>query len=167
MNKPLIKAHKEFCRQISLGLSQTEAYMVVYPNCNRSSANVAASTLMTRQDIREGVAFFQQQLKEIVFKAGQEVAVEGTIASAVERMQILTKIARGEMVVVQQAVFEGQAISYVTKPSFGDIKAAINELNKMDGSHKPIELDVTVVKEQPLFPAEEILNIDEHQKSAN
>jgi hypothetical protein len=163
IRKTLNLKQREFCRLVVQGLTQTDAYVQAFGTKNRSSASTCSSMLMIMPLVQDGIKQYQEELAQIVALANQATAnniADGSIASATERMKILTKIIRGEMIIVQEALFEGIAYPYVTKPTFSEIKAAINELNRMDGSHKPIEANVRVIQEQPLFPDANIINID-------
>ena len=82
--------------------------------------------------------------------AAYEMAKEGEkkrILSREERMEILSKIALGEVEVPDEdhkwnnkkGKFE--VVKRKLLPSHEVIKAAINELNRMDGNHAPVEVD--------------------------
>jgi hypothetical protein len=60
-----------------------------------------------------------------------------------ERMEILSQIARAEINLVKE-VLSIQGVEMLNvKPDYNDRKAAIAELNKMDGDYAPIKKDLT------------------------
>jgi hypothetical protein len=83
-------------------------------------------------------------------KAAQVIA-DGSIADVAERMQMLTKILRGELSIEEEISTPSGIVTLMVKPSFGERRAAIAELNKMGGDYAPAKSEVKVVGEQPLF----------------
>jgi hypothetical protein len=62
--------------------------------------------------------------------------------TALERQEILAQIALGELE-IEQEVATATGVKIVrNKPDFNDRKAAIAELNKMDGSYAPAKSEV-------------------------
>lgn len=59
------------------------------------------------------------------------------IADVTERKEILTKIVRGQIPLSKPMVVKGKLKMVKTVPDWMDRKAAIAELNKMDGSYAP------------------------------
>ena len=59
-----------------------------------------------------------------------------------ERMEILTRIARGEIEVTKHIVCDKYVQEFDVLPALNDRKNAIAELNKMDGSYTPIQTDI-------------------------
>jgi len=72
------------------------------------------------------------------------------IMDVLERKEILTKIARGELTYTKQAVSGDGIVDFEVEPDFTDRKAAIAELNKMDGDYSPTKANVELnVKQLP------------------
>lgn len=65
------------------------------------------------------------------------------IADVLERKEILTKIARGQIPLLKHVVVD-RAIEYIeVVPDYMDRKAAIAELNKMEGDYAPTKIAQT------------------------
>lgn len=87
----------------------------------------------------------QDAIKKKLQEIDEAAAIEARkldVMTSYERMQMLTKIARGQIIITRtipenenDPVFEN-----IIKPDSIDIKAAIAELNKMDGSYTPIKV---------------------------
>ena len=60
-----------------------------------------------------------------------------------ERMEVLTKIARGQLTYHKEVATKDGPVEIIAKPDFVDRKAAIAELNKMDGDYAPVKKDIT------------------------
>lgn len=69
------------------------------------------------------------------------VAASG-ILSKIERQKILTDIALGNIPLTKHIVCDGIIQEVEVVPSWGDRKAAIAELNKMDGDYAPTKTEV-------------------------
>jgi len=145
----------EFCRLYASGKMPSEAYSVAFKNDKIATCGVNSNKLLKRSDIQEQIAKFQALNKSLV-DAANEIAIkdiaEGSIADAKERMQILTQIIRGEIPLNKPMVVDKQIVEISTVPDWSDRRAAIAELNKMDGSYAATKTDITVKQEQPLFP---------------
>lgn len=59
------------------------------------------------------------------------------IADVGERKEILTKIVRGQIPLTKPMIVKGRIRHIKTVPDWADRRAAIAELNKMDGSYAP------------------------------
>jgi len=77
------------------------------------------------------------------YVAGKKEALKKAILTKHERMEILTQIAKGEIPLVKHIVFDGAIQEVDVVPAWADRKAAIAELNKMDGEYAPIRKDIT------------------------
>ncbi len=93
----------------------------------------------------------QQMLLEqqsITERANQLVELQAhqratRILGVVERKEILTQIALGQLT-VNKPINVGGKIEYVAcEPDFTDRRNAIAELNKIDGSYQPFRADIT------------------------
>ena len=60
-----------------------------------------------------------------------------------ERMDILSQIARGEIPLTKHIVCDGIIHDRDIVPNWLDRKAALAELNKMDGEYAPVKKDIT------------------------
>ena len=84
----------------------------------------------------------QKELSDI-FLEGKKEALKKAILTKHERMEILTQIAKGEIPLVKHIVCDGVIQEVEVVPAWADRKAAIAELNKMDGEYAPIKKDIT------------------------
>jgi len=87
----------------------------------------------------------QQAIKEAVTVVEVEGAVEAAkrdIMTSLERKEILTKIARGQIPLLKPMVCDGAIELVEVAPDWMDRKNAIAELNKMEGDYTPINIDV-------------------------
>lgn len=137
----------EFCKLISLGKSGTKAYAAAFKSKSPTTNKVNASKLLKRAEIASEVNRLKELNREIVKNANQKAAdkvSEFEIATVAERMDILTKICRGDIVQVITRTVEGVSVEYQETPSFTDRKNAIAELNKMDGSYTPVKNEVKI-----------------------
>lgn len=81
--------------------------------------------------------------------AEEKKALKKAIMGKHERMEILTKIARQELLFEKEVPSKGGAMLLNAIPDYTDIKAAIAELNKMDGEYAPIRKDITTEDKSP------------------
>ena len=70
-------------------------------------------------------------------------ALKKAILSKHERQEILTQIAKGEIPLVKHIVCDGVIQEVDVVPAWADRRAAIAELNKMEGDYAPIKKDIT------------------------
>ena len=70
-------------------------------------------------------------------------ALKKAILSKHERQEILTQIAKGEIPLVKHIVCDGVIHEVDVVPAWADRRAAIAELNKMDGDYAPVKKDIT------------------------
>lgn len=92
----------------------------------------------------------QNRLKPIKEKAEEEAVFEATkeavklgILSKLERQKILSDIALGNIPLTKHIVCNQIIQEVEVVPNWADRKAAIAELNKMDGDYAPIKSDIT------------------------
>jgi|SRR3972149_3572695 len=86
----------------------------------------------------------------------EKKAVKKAILSKYKRMELLSKIATGEIKAWREVITEG-GIQKVEYYSGAEVKAAIAELNKMDGEYAPIRKDITSAGEKLAAPKFEII----------
>ena len=84
----------------------------------------------------------QKALDEIHIEAKKE-ALKKAILSKHERQEILTQIAKGEIPLVKHIVCDGVIQEVDVVPAWADRRAAIAELNKMEGDYAPVKKDIT------------------------
>lgn len=83
----------------------------------------------------------KKELTVISIDAEKE-RLKKAILSRDERMEILTKIAKGEIPLTKPIVCDGIIQKVIVVPNWMDRKNAISELNKMDGSYSPTKTEV-------------------------
>lgn len=69
--------------------------------------------------------------------------VEHRIMAKSERMSILTQMADGTLQVQRSVPTKDGVLTFLALPDYNDRKAAIAELNKMDGEYAPLRKDIT------------------------
>ena len=91
-----------------------------------------------------------EALSQRTQQAVEDVKVEAAVARAKsrildkhERMEILSQIARGEVLVHKPMVCDGVIAFPAVEADWQSRKAAIAELNKMDGEYAPIKKEIT------------------------
>ena len=95
----------------------------------------------------------QQEAKQAankVYIETAENAAKEAIMSKIERQQILTQIARGEIPLKKPIVVDKQIEEIEIVPDWMDRKAAIAELNKMDGDYAPTRNEHTGKNGEPI-----------------
>lgn len=141
---------RKFCELYVNGHTMEEAYLQVYGAKNGNNARACASRMLKSKEVKEEVKRLQAINAKIVEKATDKVAAQyaNEIADKAERMAHLTKIMRGQAKVPNTKFFfdgkRGEVVSQQVEelPGHKDRIAAINELNKMDGSHQT-NIDIT------------------------
>jgi hypothetical protein len=147
--------HTEFIRLVANGTNQSEAYILTNPNKNLTKGTIKVESSKLAKKYADLIAKERDVLKVIVEEAQSNRVAEiaqMNIMTSVERMEFLTKMAKGEVKVKQPFVIGGKIMEYPSEPTFAERRAAIAELNKMDGSYAPTQTKIEIQKEQPLFP---------------
>ena len=87
----------------------------------------------------------------------EEVEARKTkILTALERQEILSNIAKGELEREDVVFVDGQPKKLKVKPTFNDMRGAIAELNKMQGDYAPTKSEVSITdKPKIIFPGDE------------
>jgi hypothetical protein len=134
--------HTEFIRLVASGLTQTNAYrQAVAKNgaskklCEQKGCRLAKRYALEIQQERE-------RLQRVVQAAADSkvAKIESMrILSKAERMEYLSNIVRGEIKINEVFVINGVIKEHLVEPSISERRAAIAELNKMDGAYAPIE----------------------------
>lgn len=111
--------------------------------------NVSRTTFDRRlRQAETQVAEEQARIKE---QAEQEVSKEAgvlksKILTSLERQAILSEMARGELETEVLLVTKDGIKKAKAKPTHAERRAAIAELNKMEGSYQPASVNLNVVK---------------------
>ena len=75
--------------------------------------------------------------------AAEVEKVNSEIMDKNERMRVLTQMANGTLQVQRNVVTKDGVLTVLALPDYADRKAAIAELNKMDGEYAPVRKDIT------------------------
>lgn len=121
----LTEKQERFVQGIIEGKSQAEAYRSAY-NCEKMSDNAIyreASLLIDAPKVA-------QRIKEI-----REQMMKPTIMSAQERLELLTRIARGEEPEREAHMVNGEVVEVEVPASLKERRAAIDIINKMQGEY--------------------------------
>lgn len=81
-----------------------------------------------------------------VYIEESEKAAKKAVMGKIERQEILTQIARGEIPLKKAMVVDGVIEFVDVVPDWMDRKNAIAELNKIDGSYAAVKQNVTINK---------------------
>lgn len=130
----LTAKQEEFVQGIIKGLSQADAYRAAYNAGNMSDKTIheKASRLMSEDKIKARV----QELRE-------QISSEN-IMTAKERLELLTRIARGEEPEKIVQFVEGERFEYEIPASLKTRREAIDTMNKMTGEYtQKIEANVS------------------------
>jgi hypothetical protein len=143
MNLPA--KHIEFIRYIVNGESQTNAYNLTYPNKNLTKGTLKVEASKLCKKYADLIAQERKKLSDIVEQANQskvaEIA-EMDIMSKAEILQLLSKMARGEIKIKQPFVVNGKIMEYPAELSAIERRGVIAEINKMVGNYAPAKSEV-------------------------
>jgi hypothetical protein len=146
--------HTKFIELVANGISQDKAYIeaIAQKKVNGNTARSKGSILAKRyaKEIQEHKQLVKQAINNATSTAITELA-EKNILSTAERMEMLSKIAKGEVKIKKPFVIAGKIMEYPSEPDHNDRTKAIAELNKMDGSYAATKTDLKIIAEQPLF----------------
>lgn len=145
--KPESKGHINFCKAVADGMTYKEAYRSQVSVKNRSSdKSCEQKGSVLAKKYAEHIQNLRQTLSTAIDKAHENSAVKEALKGVMdkaERMNVLTKIARGQ-IPLKKPVVLGKDIKMIdVVPDWMDRKNAIAELNKMDGSYEPIKSDIS------------------------
>lgn len=132
----------EILSELDFGISYNECLIL-----NRTKWQLADRTFVTYwNEARKRFSDLSQRTQialEKIYIEGKKQALKKAILDKHERMEILTQIARGEIPLNKHIVCDGIIQEVEVVPAWMDRKAAIAELNKMDGEYAPIRKDIT------------------------
>jgi hypothetical protein len=144
--------HTKFIELVANGISQDKAYIeaIAQKKVNGNTARSKGSILAKRyaKQIQEHKELVKQAINNATSTAITELA-EKNILSTAERMEMLSKIAKGEVKIKKPFVIAGKIMEYPSEPDHNDRTKAIAELNKMDGSYAPAETKTTITDNRP------------------
>jgi hypothetical protein len=144
--------HTKFIELVANGMLQDKAYTeaISKGKANGNTARSKGSTLAKRyaKEIQEHKQLVKQAINNATSTAITEMA-EKNILSTAERMEMLSKIAKGEVKIKKPFVISGKIMEYPSEPDHNDRTKAIAELNKMDGSYAPAETKTTITDNRP------------------
>lgn len=146
--------HIEFVQLVAKGVQQEEAYRLTIGNKDTTSGSARAQGSKLAKKYALLINEERERLRKVVEAANDskvsEIAQMNIMGKA-ERMELLTKMAKGELKIKTPFVIAGKIMEYPAEPTASDRRAAIAELNKMAGDYAPAKSEVKVVGEQPLF----------------
>ena len=141
------KNHLKFIQLVAEGEQLKNAYSLSYPNKNLTKGTIAVESSKLAKLYAKEIELEKKKVSDII-EASQKKTIaqieEKRIMTIAERMEWLSKVALGEIRVKQPFVIAGKIMEYPAEPSISDRKAAIAELNKMDGSYAPVNSNLSV-----------------------
>ena len=145
----LAPKHIEFINLIAKGETQSNAYKlsVGKKGVSKQVSEVKGSQLAKKYAVL--INEERERLRKVVEAANDskvsEIAQMNIMGKA-ERMELLTKMAKGQLKIKTPVVIAGKIMEYPAEPTASDRRAAIAELNKMSGDYAPAKSVVTVTK---------------------
>jgi hypothetical protein len=131
---------------IADGKGQSEAYKATVGNIKATSAQVKSKASNLAKKYAELIQLERQKISDVIEQAKNNTLSkieEKDIITKAERMELLSKMAKGELKVKQPFVIAGKIMEYPSEPSLTDRRNAIAELNKMCGDYAPQKTDIT------------------------
>ena len=148
----LAPKHIEFINLVAKGETQSNAYKlsVGKKGVSKQVSEVKGSQLAKKYAVL--INEERERLRKVVEAANDskvsEIAQMNIMGKA-ERMELLTKMAKGELKIKTPFVIAGKIMEYPAEPTASDRRAAIAELNKMDGSYAPAKTETTITDTRP------------------
>ena len=142
--KPAESTQIEFIKDC---LRKGEKRKAILAKFSKKWQKVAIRTFDTR--LKAATTAMEAEMKLIIAKSDEGVAKEVEarqlkILSRAEKMDILSRIALGEIPLQKPMVCDGIIHMIDVVPDYMDRKNAITELNKMEGDHSPTKAEVVV-----------------------
>ena len=139
--------HSEFIMLVAGGTNQSEAYVLTNPNKNLTKGTIKVESSKLAKKYALLINEERERLRKVVEAANDskvsEIAQMNIMGKA-ERMELLTKMAKGQLKIKTPVVIAGKIMEYPAEPTASDRRAAIAELNKMDGSYAPAESKISL-----------------------
>ena len=136
--------HTEFIRLVANGTNQSEAYVLTNPNKHLTKGTIKVESSKLAKKYADLIAEQRDNLKKVVEEAQNSKVAEiaqKRIMSSAERMEWLTKLVDGTIKAKRPFVVGGKIMEYPEEPSHSDRVKALAELNKMDGSYAPTQVN--------------------------
>jgi hypothetical protein len=144
--------HIEFVQLVAKGVQQEEAYRLTIGNKDTTSGSARAQGSKLAKKYALLINEERERLRKVVEAANDskvsEIAQMNIMGKA-ERMELLTKMAKGELKIKTPFVIAGKIMEYPAEPTASDRRAAIAELNKMAGDYAPAQLNTTITDTRP------------------
>ena len=144
--------HIEFVQLVAKGVQQEEAYRLTIGNKDTTSGSARAQGSKLAKKYSLLINEERERLRKVVEAANDskvsEIAQMNIMGKA-ERMELLTKMAKGELKIKTPFVIAGKIMEYPAEPTASDRRAAIAELNKMAGDYAPAQLNTTITDQRP------------------
>ena len=144
--------HIEFVQLVAKGETQSNAYKlsVGKKGVSKQVSEVKGSQLAKKYALL--INDERERLRKVVEAANDskvsEIAQMNIMGKA-ERMELLTKMAKGELKIKTPFVIAGKIMEYPAEPTASDRRAAIAELNKMAGDYAPAKTETTITDTRP------------------
>jgi hypothetical protein len=143
----LMKPNKEhlitsLLHEIEKGRNFTECVAFFELDWSLGSSTLKRYWKIASERFRERQGLIQKELALVSMDMEKE-RLKRSILTRFERQEILSKIADGKLEMVKHIVCDGVIQEVYVVPAWADRKAAISELNKMDGEYAPVKKDVT------------------------
>ena len=144
--------HIEFVQLVAKGETQSNAYKlsVGKKGVSKQVSEVKGSQLAKKYALL--INEERERLRKVVEAANDskvsEIAQMNIMGKA-ERMELLTKMAKGELKIKTPFVIAGKIMEYPAEPTASDRRAAIAELNKMAGDYAPAKTETTITDTRP------------------
>jgi 5-methylcytosine-specific restriction endonuclease McrBC GTP-binding regulatory subunit McrB len=107
---------------------------------NRSTKTIDNRLKIARTQMQSEIKQIEKRTEKIVKKEIKARKLQ--IMTSAERIDVLTKIAKGQIPLKKPMVVKDEIIMVPIVPDWNDRKNAIAELNKMDGSYAPIKQQI-------------------------
>lgn len=135
-------------------LRNGEQRNVIMGKFGKKWEQVSRTTFDRRLQAAQRIA--SEEIDNIKARAGESINAEIEarklkILTVAERIDILTKMALGELESETLLITKDGIKKAKLKPTHNERRAAIAELNKMDGSYAPTKTDVTISAEPELI----------------
>jgi hypothetical protein len=139
--------HSEFIMLVAGGTNQSEAYVLTNPNKNLTKGTIKVESSKLAKKYALLINEERERLRKVVEAANDskvsEIAQMNIMGKA-ERMELLTKMAKGELKIKTPFVIAGKIMEYPAELTASDRRAAIAELNKMAGDYAPAKTETTL-----------------------
>jgi hypothetical protein len=144
--------HQQFIELVAAGSEQDKAYIKAIAKDGTSQASARQKGSILAKRYAKEIQIERERVGKVIEAAKNKLVsdiAEKNILSTAERMEMLSKIAKGEVKIKKPFVIAGKIMEYPSEPDHNDRTKAIAELNKMDGSYAPAETKTTITDTRP------------------